>query len=94
MSILVEVIRHEENVLEYLGTSSSLYPYPISYRGQYHYRSYSTKQELKGPALSIFLLQKQDKRWYGLPLLGVTATGLSAEVSTYSANARPKRAYE
>jgi ATP-dependent DNA helicase RecG len=48
---------------------------------KYHYRSYSTKQELKGPALSTFLLQKQGKRWYGLPLLGVTATGLSAEAS-------------
>ena len=34
------------------------YPSPISYKGQYHYRSGSTKQELRGPALEQFLLKK------------------------------------
>ena len=33
------------------------YPSPISYKGQYHYRSGSTKQELRGPALEQFLLK-------------------------------------
>lgn len=47
--------------------------------GGYHYRSGSTKQELKGPALSTFLLQKQGKRWDGVPVPGVTAADLSAE---------------
>nr|GEZ02644.1 hypothetical protein [Tanacetum cinerariifolium] len=79
MGILVEVNRHEEGGLEYLEIVVEPYPYPISYRGQYHYRSGSTKQELKGPALSTFLLQKQGKRWDGVPVPGVTAADLSAE---------------
>ena len=36
---------------------------PISYRGQYHYRSSSTKQELKGVALQEFILRKLGKQW-------------------------------
>ena len=79
MGILVEVNRHEDSGLEYLEIVVEPYPYPISYRGQYHYRSGSTKQELKGPALSAFLLQKQGKRWDGVPVSGVTTTDLSAE---------------
>lgn len=79
MGILVEVNRQGDSGLEYLEIVVEPYPYPISYRGQYHYRSGSTKQELKGPALSAFLLQKQGKRWDGVPVPGVTTTDLSAE---------------
>jgi ATP-dependent DNA helicase RecG len=43
------------------------YPSPISYKGQYHYRSGSTKQELKGPALEQFLLKKRGLHWDGVP---------------------------
>ena len=39
------------------------YNVPISYHGKYHYRSGSTKQELKGNALSEFLLKKAGKTW-------------------------------
>jgi ATP-dependent DNA helicase RecG len=37
------------------------YPSPVSYKGEYHYRSGSTKQELKGAALDRFLLRKQGR---------------------------------
>ena len=47
----MEVNRHEESGLEYLKIVVEPYPYPISYWGQYHYRSGSTKQKLQGPAL-------------------------------------------
>ena len=36
---------------------------PISYRGVYHYRSGSTKQELKGTALQQFILKKMGRSW-------------------------------
>ena len=36
---------------------------PVNYKGEYHYRSGSTKQELKGAALDKFLLGKQGKHW-------------------------------
>ena len=44
------------------------YPYPISYRGQYHLRSGSTKQELKGAALDRFLLGRLGRNWDGVPV--------------------------
>ena len=43
------------------------YPSPISYKGEYHYRSGSTKQELKGAALEQFLLKKRGRHWDGVP---------------------------
>ncbi len=43
------------------------YPSPISYKGEYHYRSGSTKQELKGAALERFLLRKRGLHWDGVP---------------------------
>ncbi|PKM99774.1 MAG: transcriptional regulator [Elusimicrobia bacterium HGW-Elusimicrobia-2] len=52
------------------------YPYPISYKGKYHYRSGSTKQELKGAVLDKFLLGKQGKRWDGVPVPKVFAKDL------------------
>jgi len=43
-------------------------PTPISYRGEYHFRSGSTKQHLTGNALSAFLLRKLQRvkmmRWW------------------------------
>lgn len=55
------------------------YPYPVNYKGQYHYRSGSTKQELKGIALDKFLLQKKGKRWDGVPVPKVSAKDLKQE---------------
>ena len=39
------------------------YDIAISYQGKYHYRSGSTKQELKGNALNEFLLKKSGRTW-------------------------------
>jgi predicted HTH transcriptional regulator len=47
------------------------YPSPVSYKGEYHYRSGSTKQELKGAALSHFLLRKQGLHWDAMALPGL-----------------------
>ena len=55
-------------------------PYPVSYKGQYHYRSGSTKQELKGTALDTFLLRKLGKHWDGVPVPGIKLGDLSNSV--------------
>jgi ATP-dependent DNA helicase RecG len=55
------------------------YPYPVNYKGQYHIRSGSTKQELKGAALDKFLLQKKGKRWDGVPVPKVSVKDLKQE---------------
>ncbi len=44
----------------------------ISYHGIYHYRSGSTKQELKGIALQEFLLKKMGRSWDDMPVVGAT----------------------
>jgi ATP-dependent DNA helicase RecG len=77
LGILIDVNVYHEGKKEFLEIITEAYPYPISYKGSYHYRSGSTKQELKGAALDKFLLQKQGKRWDGVPVPNVTTTSLS-----------------
>ena len=55
----------------YLRISIEPYPVPISYKGEYHYRSGSTKQVFKGAALNRFLLNKIGKCWDGVPVPNV-----------------------
>lgn len=53
------------------------YPYPVNYKGEYHYRSGSTKQELKGAALNKFLLERTGRKWDGVPVPNVSNNDLS-----------------
>lgn len=79
LGILVDVNLHETKQGDYLEIVVEPYPNGISYKGQYYYRSGSTKQELKGAALDKFLLQKRGKRWDGVPIPNVSATDLKQE---------------
>lgn len=83
LGILVDVNLHKQDSKEYLEIVVESYPYPISYKGQYYYRSGSTKQELKGVALDKFLLQKQGKRWDSVPVPGVPMKELSKNAFSY-----------
>jgi len=76
LGIIVDVNLKTEKGKDYLGIIVEPYPYPVSYKGEYHYRSGSTKQELKGAALDKFLLQKQGKRWDGVPVPHVSVEDL------------------
>ncbi|EKD35856.1 MAG: hypothetical protein ACD_75C01750G0004, partial [uncultured bacterium] len=67
LGIIADVDLMEENGHQVLRITVEPYPYPVSYKGQYHYRSGSTKQELKGAALDRFLLGKTGKRWDSVP---------------------------
>lgn len=55
---------------------------PISYKGEYHFRSGSTKQQLTGNALSTFLLRKFGRTWDGAPVPSLAVKDLSAEAFT------------
>ncbi|HEX7585155.1 MAG TPA: ATP-binding protein [Prolixibacteraceae bacterium] len=68
LGIMVDVNLLEEIGKQYLEIIVDPYPYPINYKGQYHYRSGSTKQELKGNALNKFILQKTGKHWDSITL--------------------------
>lgn len=79
MGVIIDVNLHNDNQLEYIEINIESYPYPVNYKGQYHYRSGSTKQELKGAALDKFLLQKKGKKWDGVPVPNVSMDDLDNE---------------
>jgi len=79
LGILVDVNLHSSQQGDFIEIIVEGYPYPVNYKGQYHYRSGSTKQELKGIALDKFLLQKKGKRWDGVPVPKVSVKDLKQE---------------
>lgn len=79
LGILVDVNFYETKEGDFLEIIVEPYPNSVNYKGQYHYRSGSTKQELKGVALDKFLLQKKGKHWDGAPIPNVTVKELKQE---------------
>lgn len=77
----VNLLRKDE--LEYI--EMSVYPsnVPISYKGTYHYRSGSTKQELKGYALQNFLLKRLGRTWDDFPCDWATFEDINREAVDY-----------
>jgi ATP-dependent DNA helicase RecG len=78
LGIMVDVHLLEENGHDLLKIDVDPYSSPVSYKGEYHYRSGSTKQELKGAALTHFLLKKQGLHWDAMPL----STAQQADLDT------------
>ncbi|MBR5906820.1 MAG: putative DNA binding domain-containing protein [Bacteroidales bacterium] len=79
LGIMVDVNLLHAGKKKYIEIVVESYPYPVTYKGQYHYRSGSTKQELKGAALSKFLLHKVGVRWCNVQVPSITPEDLSAE---------------
>jgi ATP-dependent DNA helicase RecG len=79
LGILVDVNLHHTVKGDFIEIIVEPYPYPVNYKGQYHYRSGTTKQELKGAALDKFLLQRKGRRWDGVPLPNISIAELKQE---------------
>ena len=79
LGIVADIELLEEDGKPYLRIAVEPYPVPISYRGEYHYRSGSTNQMLRGGSLDRFLLRKHGRTWDGVPLPGMTPADLDAE---------------
>jgi ATP-dependent DNA helicase RecG len=79
LGIIVDVNLHQFEGLDYLEIITQAYPSPINYKGQYHYRTGSTKQELKGHALDRFLLRKYGQTWDAVPHPYVTVDDLDKD---------------
>ncbi|MBU1821577.1 MAG: putative DNA binding domain-containing protein [Bacteroidetes bacterium] len=96
LSIMADVELRTENGLDYLAVFVEPYPYPVNYRGEYHYRTGSTKQVLKGTSLNKFLLNKSGLKWDTLPVPGVKVADLDpASFKLFrSSAARAKRLNE
>lgn len=67
MGIVADVNLHELDGLEYIEVEVEPSNIPISYRGKYYYRTGSTMQELRGPALQQFILKKMGRSWDDIP---------------------------
>ncbi len=63
LGIVADVNLRQADGLDYIEIIVTPSNIPISYKGVYHYRSGSTKQELKGAALQDFLLRKLGRTW-------------------------------
>ncbi len=79
LGILVDVNLHKTTEGEYLEIIVEPQPFAVNYKGQYFYRSGSTKQELKGVSLDKFLLEKKGKNWDGVLIPNVSVSDLKNE---------------
>ncbi len=70
LGIVPDVKLVREGGVELVRIETEPHPNPISYKGEYYYRSGSTVQTLKGGALERFLLRKRGRHWDGIPLPG------------------------
>jgi hypothetical protein len=80
LGIIADVNLKQEDGKEYLEIAVEPYPSPVNYRGEYHYRTGSTKQELKGHALDSFLLKKYGLHWDGVPDPHLKITNLEDQI--------------
>ena len=78
LGIMVDVNLVHDGGKELIELRVEPYPSPISYKGEYYYRSGSTKQELKGAALERFLLKKRGRHWDDAPEPSFTARSCSS----------------
>ena len=79
LGLFVEVNLLSEDSKEYIEISVSASSEPINYKGEYHYRTGSTKQLLQGPALTHFLLNKTKTKWDAVPVDGIEFKDLDKE---------------
>ena len=73
LGIIVDVNLYSEEDKDYLEIITLPSSYPVNYKGEYHYRSGSTKQLLKGAALTQFLFEKTGITWDSIPLDNLSA---------------------
>ena len=71
--------KHTKDGKDYLEIKVGPSSFPISYHGEFHYRSGATKQQLTGIALTEFITKKTGVRWEDVTVDGITVDDLDAE---------------
>lgn len=66
LGIMVDVLVKEKDGVDYLEIKVAPYDFAVSYKSRYYYRSGSTNSELRGSALTHFLLGKSGRSWDGI----------------------------
>jgi ATP-dependent DNA helicase RecG len=83
LGIVEDVNLHSESGKEYIEIKVAPSNIPIAYKGAYHYRSGSTKQELKGQALQQFIMKKMGQSWDDIPVYGATVDDIDRSAIDY-----------
>ena len=79
LGIACDVKLLTENGVEYIEIVVSPWAFPVNYDGEYHYRSGSTKQQLRGNALTNFLLSKTGMKWESSSVPNISIEDLDKE---------------
>lgn len=79
LGIVADVNLLSSNDKEYIEIIVKPSNFPVNYKGEYHYRSGSTKQQLKGIALADFLVEKTGVRWEDVPVPGIEVEDLDKD---------------
>lgn len=79
MGIIADVNLLSKNKKDYIEIVVYPSSYPVSYKGEYHRRSGSTKQQLKGAALTEFLVSKTGFKWDAIPVDSIKIDELDKE---------------
>lgn len=83
LGIVCDVNLHEENGLQYIEIVVEPSNMPISFKGEYHYRSGATKQQLRGSALQQFILKKMGLSWDDVTMDNVTIDDIDRDAIDY-----------
>ncbi len=79
MGLVVDVNKKSNGVLDYIEIVVAPSSFPISYHGEFHYRSGSTKQQLTGFALTEFIMRKTGIRWEDVAVENISVEDLDDE---------------
>lgn len=79
LGIVTDVNLFEEAGLEYIEIVVTPWAFPVNYDGEYHYRSGSTKQRLRGNALTNFLISKTGMKWDAATVSNIEIADLDKE---------------
>ena len=87
MGLAVDVDLHEQDGLDYLEVTIAPSNVPVSYKGEYYYRTGSTLQELTGTALTDFLMRKLNTTWDAATVPSATIDDIDPQAVQYFLNA-------
>ena len=79
LGIVADVNKHTKDGKDYLEIKVDPSSFPISYHGEFHYRSGATRQQLTEIALTEFITKKTGVRWEDVTVDGITIDDLDAE---------------
>lgn len=79
LGIMTDVNLLREGGLDYIEIVVNPWSFPVNYDGEYHYRSGSTKQLLRGNALTNFLMEKTGLKWDAATISNIGIDDLDKE---------------